>query len=145
MTQEEKDLLLKDLSSRYPYGVVLHFDVKVEQDDEPLYNIRKNGGTYLINDAYYLEEVKPYLRPMESMTEEEKRELQSFYPGCFGNQWLDIKNGSIDIFECGSTISLYLDDSKRIVDWLNKKMFDYRGLIENGLAIEVTEENNPYK
>lgn len=94
---------------------------------------------------YTIDEFKPYLRPMSSMTKEEKRELQSFYPGCFGNQWLDTEKGTIDIFECSSTITLYLNDSERIVDWLNKKMFDYRGLIPKGLAIEVTEENNPYK
>lgn len=82
---------------------------------------------------------KPYLRPMSSMTKDEKRELQSFYPGCFGSQWLDVEKGEIEIFECTSTIKLHLNDSVEIVDWLNSHHFDYRGLIKKGLAIEAPE------
>ena len=59
---------------------------------------------------------KQYLRPMSSMTEEEN-------------------NHYINTFIC-------MWDA---VDWLNEHHFDYRGLIEKGLAIEVTEVNNPYK
>ena len=60
---------------------------------------------------------KPYLRPMDSMTEEEYAE--------FGYD----------------TLRYTIQD----IDWLNAHHFDYRGLIEKGLAIEVTKENNPYK
>lgn len=67
-------------------------------------------------------DMQTYLRPMSSMTEEEEKEFQ------------EIK------------LSYHFDeDSYILFDWLNKKMFDYRGLIPMGLAIEVTEENNPYK
>ena len=133
MVQEEKDLLLKELSSRYPYGVILHFDAKVEQDDEPLYSIRKNGGKYLINDAYYLEEVKPYLRPMESMTEGEKEEFIKF------------TSLSMHFFICKATDTGHWYNSYEEEDWLDAHHFDYRGLIKKGLAIEVSEKNNPYE
>lgn len=118
---DEIELLLEDLSSRYPYGVILHFDDKVEQDDEPLYSIRKNNVKYLINDAYYLEEVKPYLRSMESMTEEEKKEY-------------------IDLLDETQYSVVYVPDYEpmvKVIKWLTKKMFDYNGLIEKGLAIEA--------
>lgn len=115
MTQENKELLLKELSSRYPYGVVLHFDDKVEQDDEPLYSIRKNGNKYLINDAYYLEEVKPYLRSMKSMTNDEWLE------------YLNLKEDNI----------AYHFETYESITWINAHHFDYNNLIERGLAIEA--------
>ena len=65
----------------------------------------------------YLSEVKPYLRPMSSMTEEEKAEYHSL---------------------CDSYYGIYFDTVDSI-DWLNAHHFDYRGLIEKGLAIEAPE------
>ncbi len=62
----------------------------------------------------------PYLRPMSSMTEEEEYEYRNVCVSPINRQW-------------------------DVVDWLNSNHFDYRGLIEKGLAIAVTEENNPYK
>lgn len=134
MTQEEKELLLKDLCARLPYGFVVH-----RYSDNRDIVIESNGIDFFAHFLEYSEgeDFKPYLRPMSSMTNKEKRELQSFYPGCFGGQWLDIEKGTIDIFECSSTITLYLSDSERIVDWFNKNIFDYRGLIEKGLALEA--------
>ena len=156
MTQEEKELLFKELSIRHPYNVKLQ--VKLNYGDnghkEGIYDAEIDAITsYNIEVTYYdtnmhgearewtfmYEEVKPYLRSMSSMTEEEKRELQSFYPGSLGSQWIDTEKGTIDISECSSTITLYLYDSERIVDWLNKNMFDYRGLIDKGLALEAPE------
>ena len=148
--KKDKDLLLKDLCARLPYGVTG--------------SVENHTGTFVVKTVfnkgeyidgyfkefnrlrgYHVEEFKPYLRPMSSMTEEEKKEFQSFFPGCFGDQWLDIEEGIIEIFECSSTMTLYLYDFERMIDWLNAHHFDYRGLIEKGLAIEVTKENNPYK
>lgn len=68
--------------------------------------------------------VKPYLRPMSSQTSEEREEL---------NNILEYQYCSDDSCMCEAT------------DWLNAHHFDYRGLIDKGLAIEVTKENNPYK
>lgn len=128
MSQEEKDLLLQDLSARLPYGV------KVQYDNEP-YNVDYVSVLYEeikldIPDNYTIEisEIKPYLRKMSSMSEEEY------------NEYRNIDNRS---YTCPMAYA-HIPAQDRI-KWLNKNMFDYRGLIEKGLAIKVTEENNPYK
>lgn len=132
MTQEDKKLLLKDLCARLPYGT----KVKCHLDGEPytLLSINWNKEIVVIGvmmvDTYVtskqrLVNIKPYLRPMASMTEEEN------------DEWLFITNdGGWGISE---------DMIVECADWLNAHHFDYRGLIEKGLAIEVTEEFNPYK
>ena len=131
-----KDLFLKDLCARLPYVV----KIKCNDDTEPytLLSINWNKEIVLIgfeNDGIYatskekISNIKPYLRPMSSMTEEEWQEYQTI-------KMTDWVEGDINgVFINAGTIT----------DWLNKNMFDYHGLIEKGLAIEVTEENNPYK
>jgi len=123
-TRGDKILLLKDLCARLPYGVkFLRESWNYEWDQEMsvievLEDIDKDG--YINNTKVYtIEDIKPYLRPMSSMTEEEENEYYNT--------------------EVSSNIH-----SDRI-DWLNAHHFDYRDLIEKGLAIEVTEKNNPYK
>ena len=124
MTQEEKDLLLKDLSGRLPYGVIITMGGRPPMRLEYIHNDWDFGDAYCMCSEfqYEIEECKPYLRPISSMTEAEKKER-------FG------RTMTIDIVQT----------SKEVIDWLNKNMFDYRGLIEKGLAIAVTEENNPYE
>ena len=133
-TIEEKQLLLKVPSSRLSYGVkFLRESWNYEWNQElsvieVLEDIDKDG--YINNTKVYtVEDIKPYLRPMSSMTKEEEDEFVSFTDTMF-------RFGEDD-----SLCVLPLD----AISWLNKKMFDYRGLIEKGLAIEVTKENNPYK
>ena len=136
MTQEDKELLLVDLCSRLPYGVVVELDGK----------FGFNKGTRVLVkellDLYCVEGIKPYLRPMSSMTEEEKKEFIDATDG-------DLRYSKVfDVIKpmresedyCASFVS-YL----KSIDWLNAHHFDYRGLIEKGLAIAVTEEKNPYK
>lgn len=145
MTREEKYLVFQDLCARLPYHVKCKVWLKDGTTEEGPLDLQHNYGDVL-RDAFFYHEIKdirPYLRPMSSMTEEEKRELQSFFPGSFGNQWLDLEAGYIDIYECESTTRLYLYDANRLIDWLNKKMFDYRGLIPRGCALS-TEVFNPY-
>ena len=141
MTQEAKDLLLKDLCARLPYGVVVHYNGLAR----PLFGIEPtqhfqitldnaldgehNGLVYVSLDVGG-EEPKPYLRPMSSMTEDEWEE------------YLTLKK--VDWVE-GDINGVFIN-AGTITDWLNKKMFDYRGLIPLGLAIDVTKVNtNPYK
>lgn len=117
MTQEEKDLLLKDLCARLPYGV------KVKSYSERTVTLTL-GNCDLISMFYKDEDnwyCKPYLRPLSSMTEEEKLEFSLVPIYAFVH---------------------YNEIAK--MDWLNEHHFDYRGLIDRELAIEVTEENNPY-
>lgn len=89
---------------------------------------------------------------MSSMTEEEAKELSILY-GIKDILSIKITDEYIDVIVddgvCTTeTRTIWYNDiisSIEILDWLNKKMFDYRGLIPMGLAIAVTEENNPYK
>ena len=120
MNQEDKELLLKDLCTRLPYKCAYR---------------ASRGITHWISDSnftgytfYKISEIKPYLRPMESMTEEEEKE------------YINIDNLS---YTCPMDYA-HFPAFKRI-DWLNAHHFDYRGLIPKGLAIAVTEKNNPYK
>ncbi len=121
MTQEDKQLLLEDLCARLPYGVKI---IYAGHSGYTL-NCQHLNSTYAIE---YLG-LKPYLRPLSSMTGEEIKEL--------GEVTLKGK------FQGG--ILGMLCPTYAPFDWLNSHHFDYRGLIEKGLAIEVTEDNNPYK
>jgi len=112
MTQEDKKLLMQDLCSRLPYKV----NVQNER--------RKSIVTLtlcVMSDLLVGCSVKPYLRPLSSMTDEEWEEYDNFCDNCRGAEYFEL------------------------IDWLNSHHFDYRNLIERGLAIAVTEENNPYK
>ena len=119
MTQEEKDLVLRDLFPRVPYAVKCQFDLSVAGNEVYKTIVFDNELDDL--HVYWIKEglIKPYLRPMESMTEEEEEEYLSFY--CWGGDMTD-KENVIDI-----------------VDWLNAHYFDYRGLIDKGLALEAPE------
>lgn len=118
MTQEEKDLLLKDLCSRLPNGVILNCCDLV---GEKLYTIDSNG---LVNNDYDLEEVKPYLFPMSSMTEEQQFEFSIL-------QGETLKTPSYATpLECA-----------RILQWCYENHFDIIGLIPLDLAIDATGLN----
>ena len=124
MTQEDKELLLKDLGGRLLYGV----NVKVGKYGNPTkiwsigilelgsYN-RAYYNNGLNNDSFSIERIKPYLRPMSSMTDEEFKTYEYF---------LD-EDGLIDC-----SVDVY-------VDWLLEGYFDFRGLIPKGLALEAPE------
>lgn len=149
MTQEEKQLLLKDLCARLPYGVKCYaYQSKIDGNDceccgtfegilyERFYlsdRIPINGGkTY---DNYYLE-VKPYLRPLSSMTEEEKEECVELGLAFFDEGRYKNEDGETIIYG-GKTFQLI--PSIETFDWLNAHHFDYRGWIEKGMAIEAPE------
>ena len=120
MVQEDKELLLKDLCSRLPYGVKLLHIPSGEKTVLEMMNCDAIDGD--IHDLII--NFKPYLRSMSSMTEEERNEYNK----------MQCVYGVTSISKHGE-----------MTDWLNAHHFDYRGLIEKGLAIEVTKENNPYE
>ena len=125
MTQENKELLFKDLCARLPYGVkFLRESWNFEWDQElsvieVLEDIDKDG--YINNTKVYrIEDIKPYLFPLSSMTEEQQKEYQYIT-----ERWMYDSSYSIA-------------DS---IDWLNKNHFDYRNLINKNLAIDCTNLN----
>ena len=77
MAQEEKDILIADLCGRLPYGLIIKCNDGFRQSKEILVSIDVGNG--LINYDWRLTDIKPYLRPISSMTEEEKEELRDTY------------------------------------------------------------------
>ena len=145
MLQEDKELLLKDLCSRLPYGVKVQVECDAEEfgktvEVDEITMIDKYGEEILLYHAgeyFSIEEIKPYLRPMSSMTEEEKDELHDWGWEYTGNDI--ITGGSTDADNCHKGYEKNLYDLKWLGDWLNAHHFDYRGLIEKGLALEAPE------
>lgn len=141
MTQEEKDLLLKDLCARLPHGVKIQIEglergIIKDKGIRTLASVLplRNAVEYDVRGSNFgisIDKVKPYLRPMFYMTEEEKKEYQSLCEIHFDN--IDDVN-----------FIAYYFDTVESFDWLNKNMFDYRGLIPKDLALS-TEMFNPYK
>lgn len=130
MTQEEKDLLLKDLSARLPYGVIVNVKGFDYDYNDKLTQIYKGVGCSIqvtTNMPYDIEQVKPYLFPMSSMTEKQKYEYDEL-----------IHLNNIKAIEGFITST---DCSAAEIDWCNKNQFDYRGLIPKGLAIDATGLN----
>ena len=122
MTQKDKELLYKDLSARLPYRVKVNEAV---QGDFTLIGLIKERAfttceTEGCHNDFPIECIKPYLFPFSSVTEEQKKEYQYII-----ERWM---------YDSSYSIS-------DITDWLNKNHFDYRGLIEKGLAIDATGLN----
>lgn len=116
MTQEEKELLLKDLYARLSYGVIVRVEHDWFENEVPPYDCKLSIKSHKILDDFCKSPlfseliIKPYLRPMSNMTEDEKEELRTL-------KWTKLEHYT--------------------VDWLNEHHFDYRGLIEKGLALEA--------
>ena len=126
MTQEDKQLLLKDLAARLPYGV------KMRYKDDPSYEVLCQIDTFYTDvDGFHcllrttgpfggfqdLNELKPYLRPMSSMTDKE-----------IDRMW--------EIYESGPAA----ESSVAVAEYLYERHLDCHYLIEKGLAIEASEE-----
>ena len=135
MKKEDKELLLKDICGRLPYGVkILHEGWNYEWDDELstvervvgiddkfIYTkvINTHNGEEYRDDKHTISlfDDKSFLRSMSSMTEEEKKE-----------------------YNLTKALSIVDYPTLKSFDWLNAHHFDYRGLIPKGLAIEATED-----
>lgn len=118
MTQEGKQLLFPVLSAMLPYHIRVKIWLKDGTTEEGVLDLEHNYGDVL-RDAFYYDkivDIKPYLRSMESMTAEERK------------VYIEISSHL-----CGEIAA------KTMIDWLNKKMFDYCGLIPMGLALEAPE------
>lgn len=116
MTKEDKELLMRDLSCRIPYGVIVNV---YGMSNVKLTSVSWYGEVGVNDDSTYLypiSEVKPYMFPLSGMTEEQQTNLTKF-----------VANG--------------IKGENILYDWYNKNHFDYRGLIEKGLAIDATNLN----
>lgn len=146
MTQEDKELLLKDLCARLPYGVKYMDLWNPDELPTTLCDINVDVELIMNTDGFSLEveKCKPYLFPLSSITEEQGLELfnlleVSFING-FGEKYIKINEvtGITFFFENGFDVETHLD---KLLYWLNRNHFDYRGLIEKGLAIDATGLN----
>ena len=136
----DKELLIKDLSSRLPYGVKVNgvFLNYNKDKDKILYEECVKELDYEHLNRY--ETLKPYLFPLSSMTEEQKKEiskrynLQTHYGLC-----IEITNHSEGYWDDDNSCNL--QDYLWLVDWFNKNHFDYRNLVDKNLAIDCTNLN----
>lgn len=135
ITQEEKQLLLIDICGRLPYSTKVFYEY-VDDLDKKTYGYSLTLNTWCIDELIAEKAiVKPYLRPMSSMTEEESIEWFNYH------HEIELE----EVKSSGDYLKAATLGEAASIDWLNKNHFDYRGLIPMGLAIEVNENNNPYK
>ena len=150
MNKEDKQLLLKDLCARLPY------DIKIDYEGRIYYLNEINPACKHIDyisvfiqdeerlqcaEHILIEDIKPYLRPMSSMTEEEMEEYNDTWELdrkdilTIGEELeSDYKHKGYESIWEHPVVPLY-----RHIDWLNSHHFDYMGLIEKGLALEAPE------
>lgn len=163
MTQEEKQLLLKELCVRLPYGVRISL-TEPERDASAsefsyrdgrfltgiLYAVYPQENRVIIDElsepiaqynvrcgGFDIDEcnVRPYLRSMSSMTDKEREEWADLF-----NLELDKLNEIDDEDKAEELAPYYFGKSHQVsIDWLNAHHFDYRGLIPKGLALEAPE------
>lgn len=136
MTQEEKDLLLRDLCARLPYGV----KGSVSRSD---HNNRKcefvatiDGKLYdrfaVFQESWYDNvTIKPYLFPLSSMTEEQINELAK----------LDVSYGDYALHDSVMGLGISVDEAYIFFEFCYKHHIDFLGLIDLGLAIDATDQN----
>ena len=150
LSKEEKELILRELCARLPYGIVINVgdkDLKLDkkhqcigvlypEDCSDEFNERNNNASFyiVISGCYYGEEIKPYLRPMSSMTEEEFFEYRRIK---FSKVTYREEYKRIDVGKYHNVGIIPIDE---YLDWLNAHYFDYRGLIEKDLAIEAPKD-----
>ena len=137
MEQKDKDLLLKDLCARLPYGV------KCDVGDNKPYTLSRmeiddNNGHLLdfieMKNGFimevYLSEVKPYLFPLSSMTKEQIKYIRDRFCYEWEGEPYELWKHQIDI-----------EDAEELIDWFIENHIDYRGLIPMGLANDATGLN----
>jgi hypothetical protein len=135
MTREDKELLLRDLCARLPYGVMCDIgldhpvqlqQIFVDRLDGILLDFYEDGNDYQV----YLSECKPYLIPLSSMTEEQEQEWYQ--------TWVQPMLERLSPNTRKEDLMLQAKAQWFGTDWLNENHFDYRGLIPMGSALDAT-------
>jgi hypothetical protein len=141
MTQEDKELLLADLCGRLPYGVKIalknngsyHHENVAKKGDVTIDRLKGFTGSYFsiyhdnpldwdwYDDDIDIEDIKPYLFPLSSMTEEQSKIYHELVGGMFGT-------GVLINLDC-------------LIDFFNRNHLDWKGLIPLGLAEDATDKN----
>lgn len=136
MKQEPQELLLKDICARLPYGIKASY-YGVEEECETWDEIEgitfdEDFGGYVDIGQYSLpiERIKPYLFPMSSMTEEQKKYIS--------NKWGINEEFDFEIDPNWGKYFVELGDTVDFINWLNKNHFDIYGLIPMELALDAT-------
>ena len=139
MKKEHKDLLIGDLCGRLPYKVIVEF-VSYKDEEKPWFGelLCKDLDCFM-HDVGFVE-IKPYLFPISSMTIEQFDELKEYCGLKYSASLLEIVSWT----DIHSTLEFWLEECPsyviiKVFDWLNAHHFDYRGLIEMGLALEAPE------
>ena len=147
MTQEHKELLLKDLCARLPYGVKFMYnkniyttkglDLIVTDEGDWEYAVTAKDIAPIEIDF-----IKPYLFPLLSMTDKQAKEIQEIV-GNPDNACIIRKTDGLELWldYIDTDPTIWVDTIFEVQDYLNKNHFDYRGLIKKGLAIDVTGLN----
>ena len=143
-----KKLLSNDLHGRLLHGVMIQRPDLFYPSRMVVEKLVSVDRGRVNDDGVPIECVKPFLRPFSSMTEDERKELSDLINKILNDNddctpWSLYDTTGIRCHVGGERF--YFDEMFIVYDWLNAHHFDYRGLIEKGLAIKVTEDNNPYK
>lgn len=147
MTREEKRLLLKDLAPRLEHGVKCHL-LSVKKPKKIIGLIPSSELVFVdkatifgpTNEGYNIELIKPYLRPVSSMTEEEMNklfEVAKVNPDGTEEDWISINDATGIRFHFMT--GRYADEISEICNYLDSIHIDYRGLIQKGLVLEAPE------
>lgn len=148
MKQQDKELLLKDLCARLPYGVKVGITYSKDSGSSLRDRICTKEIDILNVDIVWLFQqseiyIKPYLFPLSSMTEEQTKEVHNLiYQGISESidetkEWLKTRKEN-DLRPITLT---YILSYKLVIDWFCKNHFDYRDLIPKDLANDASKLN----
>ena len=138
MTQEDKELLLKDLCTRLPYGIkASYYGAEEERETwDEIECVTRDGYVDIGQYSLPIECIKPYLFPLSSMTKEQLFEVQEI----LGKNEIEIDDGFLRIVDSDRNVITYLE-ILALLEWFYKNHFDINDLIPKGLAIDATGLN----
>jgi hypothetical protein len=133
MTQEHKDILLKDICARLPYGVKAEkYTIRMDGEFVPIANIEiVTAKDILARNECPGYTIKPYLFPLSSMTEDQIKELSK----------LGVSYGEYALHDDIRGLGIMVEDAYIFFEFCYKHHIDFLGLIEMDIAIDATGKN----
>ena len=134
MTQEDKELLLRDLCARLPYGIkASYYGVEEERETwDVIEGITLDGYVDIGQYSLPIEGIKPYLFPLSSITKEQLFEVQEI----LGKNEIEVDDGFLHIINSDRNTITYLE-LLALLEWFYKNHFDIDNIIPKGLAIDA--------